>query len=88
MAVPVKVVTVGVDASVMDVSEAVKCRSTDEDVVKVGEMNCRKRNKPLCVQSECVSVFFSQRFRKYSQKIFYTWVRDVGVLVRAHCDQV
>lgn len=40
VAVPVKVVTIGVDASVMDVSEAVKCRSTDEDVVKVGEMNC------------------------------------------------
>lgn len=38
MAVPVKVVTIGIDASVIDVSEAVKCRSTDEDVVKVSEM--------------------------------------------------
>ncbi|XP_041792433.1 transmembrane protein 132C [Chelmon rostratus] len=37
VAVPVKVVTVGVDASVVDVSEAVKCRSTDEDVVKVSD---------------------------------------------------
>ncbi|KAM3610408.1 uncharacterized protein V6R79_003665 [Siganus canaliculatus] len=37
VAVPVKVVTVGIDASVMDVSDAVKCRSTDEDVVKVSD---------------------------------------------------
>ncbi|XP_068167740.1 transmembrane protein 132C [Antennarius striatus] len=37
VAVPVKVVTVGVDASVIDVSEAVRCRSTDEDVVKVSD---------------------------------------------------
>ncbi|KAM9391510.1 transmembrane protein 132C [Pholidichthys leucotaenia] len=37
VAVPVKVVTVGMDASVTDVSEAVKCRSTDEDVVKVSD---------------------------------------------------
>lgn len=39
VAVPVKVVTVGVDASVIDVSDAVKCCSTDEDVVKVSKMN-------------------------------------------------
>ncbi|XP_077378513.1 transmembrane protein 132C isoform X2 [Festucalex cinctus] len=37
VAVPVKVVTVGIDASVIDVSEAVRCRTTDEDVVKVSE---------------------------------------------------
>ncbi|KAK5605794.1 hypothetical protein CRENBAI_005794 [Crenichthys baileyi] len=37
VAVPVKVVTIGTDASVTDVSEAVKCRSTDEDVVKVSD---------------------------------------------------
>ncbi|XP_068594578.1 transmembrane protein 132C [Brachionichthys hirsutus] len=37
VAVPVKVVTVGIDASVIDVSEAVRCRSTDEDVVKVSD---------------------------------------------------
>ncbi|XP_037634913.1 transmembrane protein 132C [Sebastes umbrosus] len=37
VAVPVKVVTIGIDASVTDVSEAVKCRSTDEDVVKVSD---------------------------------------------------
>ncbi|TKS79042.1 Transmembrane protein 132C [Collichthys lucidus] len=37
VAVPVKVVTIGIDASVIDVSEAVKCRSTDEDVVKVSD---------------------------------------------------
>lgn len=35
VAVPVKVVTIGIDASVVDVSDAVKCRSVDEDVVKV-----------------------------------------------------
>uniref|UniRef100_A0A3Q2CDR7 Transmembrane protein 132C n=1 Tax=Cyprinodon variegatus TaxID=28743 RepID=A0A3Q2CDR7_CYPVA len=34
---PVKVVTIATDASVTDVSEAVKCRSTDEDVVKVSD---------------------------------------------------
>uniref|UniRef100_A0A3B4VNZ9 Transmembrane protein 132C n=1 Tax=Seriola dumerili TaxID=41447 RepID=A0A3B4VNZ9_SERDU len=37
VALPVKVVTIGIDASVTDVSEAVKCRSTDEDVVKVSD---------------------------------------------------
>uniref|UniRef100_A0A3Q3DGL7 Transmembrane protein 132C n=1 Tax=Hippocampus comes TaxID=109280 RepID=A0A3Q3DGL7_HIPCM len=37
VAVPVKVVTIGIDASVTDVSEAVECRTTDEDVVKVSE---------------------------------------------------
>ncbi|KAM4576655.1 transmembrane protein 132C isoform 1-T1 [Odontesthes bonariensis] len=37
VAVPVKVVTIGGDGSVTDVSEAVKCRSTDEDVVKVSD---------------------------------------------------
>uniref|UniRef100_A0A3Q2NP44 Transmembrane protein 132C n=1 Tax=Fundulus heteroclitus TaxID=8078 RepID=A0A3Q2NP44_FUNHE len=37
VAVPVKVVTIGTDASVTDVSESVKCRSTDEDVVKVSD---------------------------------------------------
>ncbi|XP_037339489.2 transmembrane protein 132C [Pungitius pungitius] len=37
VAVPVKVVTIGVDTSVTDVSEAVKCRTTDEDVVKVSD---------------------------------------------------
>lgn len=40
VAVPVKVVTIGIDASVTDVSEAVKCRSTDEDVVKVSKTDC------------------------------------------------
>lgn len=35
VAVPVKVVTVGTDGSVTDVTESVECRSTDEDVVKV-----------------------------------------------------
>lgn len=39
MAVPVKVVTVGTDGSVTDVSEAATCRSTDEDVVKVSKIN-------------------------------------------------
>uniref|UniRef100_UPI0037E96F1A transmembrane protein 132C n=1 Tax=Semicossyphus pulcher TaxID=241346 RepID=UPI0037E96F1A len=37
VAVPVKVVTIGIDASVTDVSDAVRCRSTDEDVVKVSD---------------------------------------------------
>nr|XP_057927434.1 transmembrane protein 132C isoform X2 [Doryrhamphus excisus] len=37
VAVPVKVVTIGIDASVTDVSDAVTCRSTEEDVVKVSE---------------------------------------------------
>lgn len=40
VAMPVKVVTIGKDASVTDVSEEVGCRSTDEDVVKVSELNC------------------------------------------------
>uniref|UniRef100_A0A4W5P0D8 Transmembrane protein 132C n=1 Tax=Hucho hucho TaxID=62062 RepID=A0A4W5P0D8_9TELE len=37
VAVPVKVVTIGVDGMVTDVSEAVDCHSTDEDVVKVSD---------------------------------------------------
>ncbi|XP_034025650.1 transmembrane protein 132C [Thalassophryne amazonica] len=37
VAVPVKVVTIGIDATITDVSEAVTCRSTDEDVVKVSD---------------------------------------------------
>ncbi|KAI5622155.1 transmembrane protein 132C isoform X2, partial [Silurus asotus] len=37
VAVPVKVVTVAVDATITDVSDAVQCRSTDEDVVKVSD---------------------------------------------------
>lgn len=35
VSVPVKVVAVQEDGSVVDVSEAVECRSADEDVVKV-----------------------------------------------------
>ncbi|XP_076127404.1 transmembrane protein 132C [Alosa pseudoharengus] len=37
VAVPVKVVTVGVDGAVTDVSDSVECHSTDEDVVKVSD---------------------------------------------------
>lgn len=37
VAVPVKVVTIGADGMVTDVSEAVDCHSTDEDVVKVSQ---------------------------------------------------
>ncbi|KAM3874371.1 transmembrane protein 132C [Diretmus argenteus] len=37
VAVPVKVVTVGADGAVSDVTESVKCWSTAEDVVKVSE---------------------------------------------------
>lgn len=35
VAVPVKVVTVGTDGAVSDVTESVECRSTDELVIKV-----------------------------------------------------
>uniref|UniRef100_A0A3B4APD8 Uncharacterized protein n=1 Tax=Periophthalmus magnuspinnatus TaxID=409849 RepID=A0A3B4APD8_9GOBI len=37
VAVPVKVVTVGTDGAVSDVTEAVECKSTDEQVIKVSE---------------------------------------------------
>ncbi|XP_061732670.1 transmembrane protein 132C [Nerophis ophidion] len=37
VAVPVKVVTVGTDGTVADVTESVECRSTDELVIKVSE---------------------------------------------------
>ncbi|XP_023125076.2 transmembrane protein 132C [Amphiprion ocellaris] len=37
VAVPVKVVTVGTDGAVSDVTESVECRSTDEQVIKVSE---------------------------------------------------
>ncbi|KAM6985087.1 transmembrane protein 132C [Aplochiton taeniatus] len=37
VAVPVKVVTVGTDGAVSDVTESVECKSTDDEVVKVSE---------------------------------------------------
>ncbi|KAJ7994155.1 hypothetical protein DPEC_G00262970 [Dallia pectoralis] len=37
VAVPVKVVSIGADGAVTDISEAVDCCSTDEDVVKVSD---------------------------------------------------
>ncbi|CAJ1071182.1 transmembrane protein 132C [Xyrichtys novacula] len=37
VAVPVKVVTVGTDGAVSDVTESVECRSTDEQVIKISE---------------------------------------------------
>ncbi|XP_019908711.2 transmembrane protein 132C [Esox lucius] len=37
VAIPVKVVTVGTDGTVMDVTESVECQSTDEEVVKVSD---------------------------------------------------
>ncbi|XP_043832380.1 transmembrane protein 132B isoform X3 [Dromiciops gliroides] len=37
VSVPVKVVAVGEDGSVVDVSDAVECKSTDEDVIKVSD---------------------------------------------------
>ncbi|XP_051537026.1 transmembrane protein 132C-like [Myxocyprinus asiaticus] len=37
VAMPVKVVTVGTEGTVTDLTESVECRSTDEDVVKVSE---------------------------------------------------
>lgn len=40
VAVPVKVVTVGTDGAVSDVTESVECRSTDELVIKVRSHSC------------------------------------------------
>ncbi|KAJ3605587.1 hypothetical protein NHX12_027632, partial [Muraenolepis orangiensis] len=37
VAVPVKVVTVGTDGTVSDITESVECRSADEQVIKVSE---------------------------------------------------
>ncbi|XP_039856088.1 transmembrane protein 132C [Simochromis diagramma] len=37
VAVPLKVVTVGTDGAVSDVTESVECKSTDEQVIKVSE---------------------------------------------------
>ncbi|XP_058474176.1 transmembrane protein 132C [Solea solea] len=37
VAVPVKVVTVGTDGAISDVTESVECKSTDEQVIKVSE---------------------------------------------------
>ncbi|XP_007565945.1 transmembrane protein 132C-like [Poecilia formosa] len=37
VAVPVKVVTIGTDGAVSDVTESVECKSTDEQVIKVSE---------------------------------------------------
>ncbi|XP_077479420.1 transmembrane protein 132C-like [Stigmatopora argus] len=37
VAVPIKVITVGTDGAVSDVTESVECRSTDDQVIKVSE---------------------------------------------------
>uniref|UniRef100_A0A3P9M550 Si:dkey-112m2.1 n=1 Tax=Oryzias latipes TaxID=8090 RepID=A0A3P9M550_ORYLA len=37
VAVPVKVVTVGTDGAISDITESVECKSTDEQVIKVSE---------------------------------------------------
>lgn len=47
VAVPVKVVTVSVDGTITDVSDAVQCRSTDEDVVKVSEYAPTEKGRGL-----------------------------------------
>lgn len=48
VAVPVKVVTVGTDGAVSDVTESVECKSTDEQVIKVS--GCESVE---CVLSSC-----------------------------------
>lgn len=45
---PVKVVTVGTDGAVSDVTESVECKSTDEQVIKVSGP---------CVFSSCCAFF-------------------------------
>lgn len=49
VAVPVKVVTVGTDGAVSDVTESVECKSTDEQVIKVGG---------ACVLHSCFYSFY------------------------------
>ena len=39
VAVPVKVVTVGTDGAVSDITESVECRSSDEQVIKVSPVS-------------------------------------------------
>lgn len=88
VAVPVKVVTVGIDASVIDVSEAVKCHSTDEDVVKVSEVNSWKRNTlKLQYMTVCMHIFFLNLSR--------TWEREdentkklLGALIETNYNKV
>lgn len=41
VAVPVKVVTVGTDGAVSDVTESVECSSTDQQVIKVSGLGSR-----------------------------------------------
>lgn len=48
VSVPVKVVAVQEDGSVVDVSDSAECRSADEDVVKV-RRPCELQNCNLCV---------------------------------------
>ncbi|XP_068419081.1 transmembrane protein 132B-like [Eschrichtius robustus] len=48
VSVPVKVVAVQEDGSVVDVSEAVECRSKDEDVVKTaGKLGAKAQLRDL-----------------------------------------
>ncbi|KAF7476615.1 Hypothetical predicted protein [Marmota monax] len=47
VSVPVKVMGVQEDGSVVDVSEAVECRSADEDIVKV-------RDGFVCLSPKCM----------------------------------
>lgn len=62
VAMPVKVVTVGTEGTVTDVTESVECRSTDEDVVKVG----RDMNGHLYEKNTCVDVYFFSYFHQFT----------------------
>ena len=48
MAVPVKVISVEDDGTVTDLLESVECRSSDEDVIKVGSYCSITQRQRLC----------------------------------------
>lgn len=61
VAMPVKVVTVGTEGTVTDVTESVECRSTDDDVVKVRLGKVFALFNPVC---KLLEVFVHADFDK------------------------
>lgn len=88
VAVPVKVVTVGTDGAVSDVTESVECKSTDEQVIKVSG---------ACAWSSCFLFYLFFRLlhgqlssgmwvgKQHEQKIDVVWKWFVHITLGSRC---
>ena len=75
-----KVVTVGTDGSVTDVSEDVRCRSTDEDVVKVsrGRRSCCMSHSKSYIALCGDPSLFDPKFPQSSVDLFRDLLRETA----------